>query len=127
MHFTIPIQVNIAAMSLCRLSDDKFGDQNWSALKLDDDINYSTYYTVNYKHVFNKPSREITFDLSYFNFRAVNSTTLSHADSISDSYQAKQENVVKPEQNSLSFKIDYTTPVTEKLRFDVGLKLNHKF
>ena len=103
-------------------SDDKFGDQNWSALKLDDDINYSTYYTVNYKHVFNKPSKEITFDLSCFNFRAVNSTTLIYAESISDSYQAKQENVVKPEQNSLSFKIDYTTPVTEKLRFDMGIK-----
>jgi outer membrane receptor protein involved in Fe transport len=29
---------------------------------------------------------------------------------------------VKPEQNSLSFKIDYTTPITEKLKFDVGIK-----
>jgi outer membrane receptor protein involved in Fe transport len=102
--------------------NDTFGDQNWAALKLDDDINYSTFYTVNFKHVFNKPSREITFDLSYFNFKAVNRTTFITADSLTDSFPAKQENVVKPEQNSLSFKIDYTTPITEKLKFDVGIK-----
>ena len=105
-----------------QLNNDKFGDQNWSALKLDDDINYSTFYTLNYKHIFNKPSREITFDLSYFNFKAVNSTTFITADSIIDNYPAKQVNAVKPDQNSFSFKIDYTTPVTEKLRFDVGVK-----
>jgi hypothetical protein len=104
------------------VSGDKFGDQNWSALKQDADINYSTFYTLNYKHVFNKPAREISLDLSYFNFKAVNSTTFITADSISDNYPAKQVNTVKPEQNSLSFKIDYTTPVTEKLKFDVGIK-----
>jgi hypothetical protein len=105
-----------------QIRNDKFGDQNWSALKLDDDINYYTFYTLNYKHIFNKPSREITFDLSYFNFKAVNSTTFITADSLSYNYPAKQENVVKPEQNSLSFKIDYTTPITEKLKLDVGIK-----
>jgi hypothetical protein len=104
------------------VSDDKSGDQKWSALKQDADINYSTFYTLNFKHVFNKPAREITFDLSYFNFKAVNSTTFITSESTSDNYPAKQENVVKPDQNSLSFKIDYTTPVTEKLKFDVGFK-----
>jgi outer membrane receptor protein involved in Fe transport len=105
-----------------QVANDSFGDQNWAALKLDDDINYSTYYTVNYKHVFNKPSREITFDLSYFNFIAVNRTTFITVDSLTGNFPVKQENVVKPEQNSLSFKIDYTTPITEKLKFDVGIK-----
>lgn len=103
-------------------SEDKNTDQNWSALKQDDDINYSTFYTVNYKHVFNKPSKEITFDLSYFNFRAVNSTTFISSDSISDIFTSRQENVVKPDQRSLSYKIDYTTPVADKIRFDVGIK-----
>lgn len=103
-------------------SEDKTVHQNWSALKLDEDINYSAFYTVNYKHVFNKPSREITFDLSYFNFRALNSTTFISSGSISDSFPAQHENIVKPEQNSLSFKIDYSTPVTEKFRLDMGVK-----
>jgi hypothetical protein len=105
-----------------QVSNDKIGDKNWLASKLDNDINYSTFYTLNYKHLFNKPSRELTFDLSYFNFKAVNSITFITADSLSDSFPAKQENVVKPEQNSINFKIDYTTPITEKLKFDVGIK-----
>jgi hypothetical protein len=98
------------------------GDQNWSALKLDDDVNYSTFYTLNFKHVFNKPAREISFDMSYFNFKAANSTTYITTDSTSYNFPLKSENVVKPEQNSFSFKIDYTTPVTEKLKIDVGFK-----
>jgi outer membrane receptor protein involved in Fe transport len=106
-----------------QVSEDNTVNQNWSALKLDDDLNYSTFYTVNYKHVFNKPLREITFDLSYFNFRAVNSTTFISSDSISDNFPARQENVVKPVQNSLSFKIDFTMPLTEKIRFDAGIKV----
>jgi hypothetical protein len=105
-----------------QVSGDEFGDQNWSALKQDADINYSTFYTFNFKHVFNKPAREISFDLSYFNFKAVNSTTFITADSNSDNYPSKQVNIVKPEQNSLSFKMDYTSPVTEKLKFDIGVK-----
>ena len=32
-------------------------------------------------------------------------------------------NTVKPEQNSVSFKIDYSSPITEKLRFDAGIKV----
>jgi hypothetical protein len=103
-------------------SNETLGDQNWSALKLDNDINYSSFYTLNYKHEFSQPAREITFDVSYFNFKAVNCTTFFTADSTSVNYPAKQENVVKPEQNSLSFKIDYTTPVTEKLKLDFGFK-----
>jgi outer membrane cobalamin receptor len=105
-----------------QINGEKFGDQNWSALKHDEDINYSTFYTLNYKHIFNNRAREISFDLSYFNFKAVNSTTFITTDSITDNFPAKQVNAVKPEQNSLSFKIDYTTPVTEKLKFDVGIK-----
>jgi hypothetical protein len=38
-------------------------------------------------------------------------------------YPAKQVNTVKPEQNSVSLKIDYTSPITEKLRFDAGIKI----
>lgn len=105
-----------------QVSNNSLGDQNWSALKQDADINYSTFYTVNYKHGFRKPAREISFDLSYFNFKAVNSTTFITEDDASENFQSKKENVVKPLQNSLSFKIDYTTPVSEKLKLDFGFK-----
>lgn len=101
---------------------DKSGDQSWSALKQDADINFSAFYTLNYKHVFNKPGREIAFDISYFNFKADNSTTYIPADSIADSY-SMQVNTVKPIQNSIIFKIDYSSPVTEKLKIDAGIKV----
>jgi hypothetical protein len=106
-----------------QVTGDKFGDQNWSALKQDADINRSSFYSLYFKHIFNKPGREIAFDLSYFNFNAVNSTTYITTDSLHVNYPAKQVNTVKPEQNSVSFKIDYTSPITEKLRFDAGIKI----
>jgi len=93
------------------------------ALKQDADINRSSFYSLYYKHIFNKPGREIAFDLSYFNFNAVNSTTYITTDSLNVNYPAKQVNTVKPEQNSVSLKIDYTSPITEKLRFDAGIKI----
>jgi hypothetical protein len=105
------------------VTGDTFGDQNWSALKQDADINRSSFYSLYYKHIFNKPGREIAFDLSYFNFNAVNSTTYITTDSLNVNYPAKQVNTVKPEQNSVSLKIDYTSPITEKLRFDAGIKI----
>jgi hypothetical protein len=106
-----------------QVTGDTFGDQNWSALKQDADINRSSFYSLYYKHLFNKPGREVAFDLSYFNFNAVNGTTYINTDSLPNSYPAKQVNIVKPEQNSVSFKIDYTSPITEKLKFDAGIKI----
>jgi len=106
-----------------QVTGDKFGDQNWSAHKQDADINRSSFYSLYYKHLFNNPGREIAFDLSYFNFNAINSTTYLTTDSLPVNYPAKQINTVKPEQNSVSFKIDYTSPITEKLKFDAGIKI----
>jgi hypothetical protein len=105
-----------------QVNGDKFAEHTWSALKQDEDINFSSFYTLNYKHVFNKPGREITFDLSYFNFKAINSTTYITTESNADNYPAKQVNTVKPDQKAVIFKIDYTSPVTEKLKIDAGIK-----
>jgi hypothetical protein len=105
-----------------QVQGDKSADQSWSALKQDADINFSAFYTLNYKHVFNKPGKELAFDISYFNFKAVNSTTYIPADSIADSY-SKQVNTVKPIQNSVILKIDYSSPVTEKFKIEAGIKV----
>jgi outer membrane receptor protein involved in Fe transport len=106
-----------------QVSGDEFGDQNWSSLKQDADINRSSFYSLYYKHIFNKPGREIAFDLNYFNFNAVNSTTYITLDGSPDNFPAKQVNTVRPEQNSVSFKIDYSSPITEKLRYEAGIKV----
>jgi hypothetical protein len=105
-----------------QVTGDKLVDHNWSALKQDADINHSVFYSLFYKHIFNKPCREIAFDLSYFNFKAVNSTTYITTDSMPDNYSTKQVNTVKPEQHSVSFRTDYASPITEKLKFDAGIK-----
>jgi len=104
------------------VTGDKIGEQNWSALKQDEDINRSAFYSLYYKHIFNKPGREIAFDLSYFNFNAENSSTYITIDSLQDNSLTKQVNIVKPDQNSLSFKVDYSSPIGEKLRFEAGIK-----
>jgi Outer membrane protein beta-barrel family/CarboxypepD_reg-like domain len=101
---------------------DKTVDQNWSALKQDEDINRSAFYSLYYKHIFNKPGKEISFDLSYYNFKAVNSTTYITTDSSQDNSLTNQVNTVKPKQNSLSLKVDYSSPIGEKLRFEAGIK-----
>ena len=105
-----------------QVSGDKVGEEYWSALKKDQDINQSSFYSLYYKHVFNKPGREITFDLSYFNFKAENSTTYITTYSMPENFLTNQVNTVKPKQNSESFKIDYTSPISENLKFDAGIK-----
>lgn len=106
-----------------QVTGDNAGDQNWSALKQDKDINRSIFYSLYYKHLFSKPGREIAFDLSYFNFKAENSTTYLTTLSVPDSFMTNRVNAVKPGQNSVSFKMDYSSPVTEKFRFDAGIKV----
>jgi hypothetical protein len=103
--------------------EDNISDQRWSALKQDKDINRSTLYSLYYKHNFNKTGREIAFDLSYSNFKAENSTTYVNTDILSDNYLTSQVNTVKPLQNSVSYKIDYSSPITAKLKFDAGFKV----
>ena len=106
-----------------QVAGDNTGDQSWSALKQDKDINRSIFYSLYYKHLFSKPGREIAFDLSYFNFKAENSTSYITTYSVPDTFMTNRVNTVKPGQNSLSFKMDYSSPVTEKLRFDAGIKV----
>jgi hypothetical protein len=105
-----------------KVTGDEVNDQLWSAHKQDADINRLAFYSLYYKHVFDKPGREIAFDLSYFNFNAENSTTYIANDSLPVNYSSVLVNSVKPKQNAINFKIDYTSPITEKLKFNAGIK-----
>lgn len=96
-------------------------NEYWLSQKEDTDINYSAFYSLYYKHVFNKPGREITFDLSYYDFKAENTT--SYTGEYIGSNLTKHTNTVKPKQNSVSVRIDYTSPVTDKLKFKTGVKM----
>ena len=39
-----------------------------------------------------------------------------------DNFLTNQVNTVKPNQNSVNIKIDYTSPITDKIKFDAGIK-----
>jgi outer membrane receptor protein involved in Fe transport len=104
------------------ITGDGTGDKYWSALKKDNDINRSAFYSIYYSHIFNKPGREISFDLNYAGFNAVNSTTYTSTLSIPDNYPATQVNTVKPNQNSVNLKVDYSSPISDKIKFDAGIK-----
>lgn len=105
-----------------QVTDDQSGDKYWSALKKDNDINRSAFYSIYYKHDFNKPGREIAVDLNYACFNAINSTTYTSILSTPDNYLTTQVNTVKPKQNAVNLKVDYSSPINDKIKFDAGIK-----
>lgn len=109
-----------------QVTGDKFGYEEWSALKQDRDINRSSLYSVYYKHLFDKPGREISLELTYFNFNAENATSYITTFSTPENFMTNQVNSVKPEQNSLSCKIDYSSPIAKKLKFNAGVKIRYQ-
>ena len=44
-----------------QVTGDNIGDKYWSALKEDTDINHSSFYSLYYKHLFNKPGQRNCF------------------------------------------------------------------
>ena len=105
-----------------QVTGDKTGDKYWSALKKDNDINRSAFYSIYYKHIFDKPGREIAFDLSNSNFNAINSTTYTSTLNVPDNSATNQVNTVKPKQNSVNLKVDYSSPIADKIIVDAGIK-----
>jgi len=106
---------------LMQVMDEKSGEKSGSALKKDADINSSSFYSLYYKHLFEKVGREISFDLSFFSFKAEN-TSAYVADKIPGNLFSDHVNSVKPDQNAASIRIDFTSPITESLRFDAGIR-----
>jgi len=101
---------------------DGAAEHQWSALKLDKDLNHSAFYSLYFRHDFRKPGRDITFDLTFITFKAMNSTSFLPTLNTFTDMLTDQVNIVKPRQNAISFKVDYTTPISSKLRFDTGIK-----
>jgi hypothetical protein len=92
----------------------------WQARKEDTDKNTSTFYSLFYKHSFNRKRSEITTDISNYYIKAENSTDYIYGNS--EDGMVTQTNTVKPRQNVMSIKTDYSTHLSEKLNFSAGLK-----
>jgi len=92
----------------------------WQAKKEDTNKNSSSFYSLYYKHSFNKRGSEITSDISSYYLKAENRTDYIQEGSGED--LIIRRNAVKPAQNMLSIKIDYSTLFLNKLNFTAGLK-----
>jgi hypothetical protein len=97
---------------------------SWEAKKEDTDKNESSFYSLYYKHDFEKEGRGLTFEINNYNLKAENSTQYIPVES--DNNQGTRVNMVKPKQNEAGIKIDYTTPVVNKLTIGTGVKAKYK-
>jgi hypothetical protein len=102
-------------------------DKPWVASKRDKDMNRASFYSLYFRHSFDKPGKELIFDLSYLHFKAENSTTYSSADSIGSNMFNITTNSVKPLQNAVSLKIDFNSPVAEKISLNSGIKIKSQW
>lgn len=88
-----------------------------------EDIDMS-YYSLYYKHLFRKPAREISCDINFFNFQS--DKTLSYENNmVSGNYINDNITKTKPTQSNVRAKIDFTTPLNDKLKLDAGMKTNY--
>jgi hypothetical protein len=90
----------------------------WMAEKIERDMNHSSFYSLFYKHKFNETSgHEIDLDVSYHSLNAENTTTF-----INESSGYNHVNINQPGQNWASVRIDYSLPLTGKMKFNAGLR-----
>jgi hypothetical protein len=92
----------------------------WQAKKEDSDLNTGTFYSLFYKHNFMKEGRELTMEVSNYNLTAKNST--QYIPEVNENSTAIQTNTLEPKQNGISVKMNFSTPVGNKLNFSTGIK-----
>jgi hypothetical protein len=96
------------------------GSEDWQARKEDTDNNTSAYYSLYYKHNFNKKGGELKTEISTYHLRSETITEYIYGDS--ESGPVTHSNIVKPNQNILNLKLDYTKPFSGKINLSTGLK-----
>jgi outer membrane cobalamin receptor len=90
----------------------------WLAEKEDKDLNYSGFYSLWYNYFFDKTAgHELALDMSLHNLKAVNASIFSNSET-----GYFQENKVKPNNQNIHIKLDYTLPVSEKIKLNAGFQ-----
>jgi hypothetical protein len=96
--------------------------KNWLAEKEDEDLNYSGFYSIWYNHFFDKAAgHELALDLSLHTLKAENSTTFSNPET-----GYFQENKVLPQNQNIHVKLDYTRPLSKKMKLNTGFQTRLK-
>jgi len=101
--------------------------ENIDYLQNETDRNYANLYSLYFKHKFNKPSSELTIDLSHYSYHGDNSFSIWNIKQtgnitslLTDSSEYSTNS--KPERCSNYIKLDYTTKINDKIKMDLGSK-----
>ncbi|MBW6537510.1 MAG: TonB-dependent receptor [Mariniphaga sp.] len=94
------------------------GTTNWLAEKEDTDLNYSGFYSLWYNHFFDKTAgHELALDMSLHNLNAENAIQFSNPET-----GYFHENKMRPQNQNIHVKLDYTLPVSEKMKLNAGFQ-----
>ena len=74
-----------------------------------------SHYSMYYKHLFDKSGKEISFDLNYFRLTGEKSI-------LYENQESSNLNGVKPVNQFVGFRMDYTSPIGSKINMDAGWK-----
>ncbi|MBN1184435.1 MAG: TonB-dependent receptor [Bacteroidales bacterium] len=91
----------------------------------EDNNNVSSYYSVFYKHSFNKTAHELTADINYYNYDGTNKSFYNTQYYMPDMITPFDDLIFRDEttdnqRSRLRFKTDYSHPVNEYLKIEIG-------
>jgi hypothetical protein len=90
----------------------------WNVEKKDQDINHSLMNSLFYRHLFDQTKgHELTADLSIYNLRGENSSTLSNEET-----GYFHQNRTMPAHTVGNLKLDYTLPLSNLFKLEAGLQ-----
>lgn len=97
-------------------------NDNFQYEKDDTDINYSKFWSLWYKRLFDKSTgQELALDMSWQTLKAENVTAFSNAET-----GFFHENKMEPDNKSFYGKLDYNLPISEKIKLNAGLQTRIK-
>jgi hypothetical protein len=102
-----------------KVEEDSIETERISGTKEDTDSNIASFYSAFYRHNFSKAGNKIEFDLSNYRYKGQSLTdfNLSSGDEV-----INKSARVMPLQNTVILRIDYSSELTQNLRFDAGIK-----
>jgi hypothetical protein len=101
-------------------TNDNNQSSYWHGTRVDKDQNHRLFYSLFYKHNFNKHS-QLQFDVSQFYFKGLNQTSYQ-TDSSSTSALTLPGTNLAPAQNSTFLKTDFKTKIEAQLHLSIGTK-----
>lgn len=113
--FVCPEDQSFEGTSKMELRTDKLLNFKDTSSRLETNDYILSHYSMYYKHLFTKPGKEISFDLNYFQLTGEKSI-------LYENQENENLNGVKPLNQFIGFRMDYTSPLGSKINMDAGWK-----